>query len=49
MRSMENNERRGGCVPRLTSGVELTVHGVALFSRERIEPRVDSLLYNGYN
>ena len=29
------------CVPRLASGVELTFHGVALFSRQRIEPHVD--------
>ena len=38
MCSMENQERRA-------SGVEQTFHGVALFSRERIESRVDYPFY----
>ena len=37
---MENNERRMD-----GAGVELTFHRVALFSRERIEPRVDYPFY----
>ena len=41
MRSMENNERHLRCVPQRASGMELTFHGVAIFSRESIEPQVD--------
>lgn len=31
MHVMEHNELRGWCVSRRASGVELTLHGVALF------------------
>lgn len=50
MCSVGNDERRGRNVLRRASGVELGSQGVALFSRERIEPqRWLSLLYHGYN
>jgi hypothetical protein len=40
---MEMNAQRGSYVPRCAGGVELTFHGVSLFSRE---PRVDYPAFN---
>ena len=50
MHSLENNEQSGRYVPRPANRVELTFHGVALFSRKRIGPRVEyPFEYHGYN
>ena len=45
MCSMENNAQSEKCVRQRSIGVALTFHGIAIFSREHMEPRVDFTTY----